>query len=114
MKKMTSRERRAEERRILAEMNEAMQEQTPKSEKPSGKQKSAPAKTAKKYDDTMPETVHCKRCKTLMENGVCPACGFTIYVPMNEEKRNKIKLVLTVVAFVVFAIVFIAMQYKKG
>lgn len=114
---MTSRERRAEERRILAEMDEAMQEQSPKTEKTNVDKKATSPKTkktAKKYDDTMPETVHCKRCKTLMENGVCPACGFKIYVPMNEEKRNKIKLVLTVVALVVFAIVFVAMQYKKG
>ena len=49
-----------------------------------------------------------------MENGVCPACGFTVYVPMSEEKRNKIKLTLTVVAFVVFIVIFVALQFKKG
>ena len=109
MKRMTSRERRAEERRILAEMDEAMQEQA--EEKAKKEEKSAPTR---KPDELMPDTLHCRRCKTVMENGVCPNCGFKVYMPMDEEQRGKIKLALTVVGFVVFIIIFVVMQIKKG
>ncbi len=111
-KKKTARERRAEERQILAQMNEAMEGQETKTsaEKP----KKQPKKEQRKYDSSMPEKVHCKRCRTLMENGVCPACGFKIYVPMDEEKRKKIKLVVTVVAIAVFIALFVALQFKNA
>ena len=66
------------------------------------------------FDSTMPEQVHCKRCKTLMENGVCPSCGFKIYTPMDMEKREKIKMVTTIIGFVVFFVIFIILQIKKG
>ena len=49
-----------------------------------------------------PKQIHCKRCKTLMENGVCPNCGFKMYVPMDEKKQKKIRLIsgaLLIVAF---------------
>ena len=109
---MTARERRAEERQILAKMDEAMAEQETKTsaEKP----KQQPKKEPRKYDSSMPSQVHCKRCRTLMENGVCPACGFKIYVPMDEEKRKKIKLAMTVVAVVVFIALFVALQFKNN
>ena len=114
MKRMTSRERRAEERRILAEMDEAMQEQSVQKQETGEETAGKDVKTKKKQDDSMPSTLHCKRCKTVMENGVCPACGFKVYVPMDEEKRKKIKLALTVVGFVVFIIIFVALQFKKA
>lgn len=113
-KKMTSRERRAEERRILAEMDAAMAEQTPSE---SGKTVTAEqVETPKKnrgYDSSMPEQVHCKRCKTLMENGVCPLCGFRIYVPVSEEKRKKIRLWVGAVAIAVFLVLFVILQFSK-
>ena len=114
MKKMTSRDRRAEERRILAEMDEAMAKQKPAEQPQTTTPKKKKARSIHRYDDSMPQKVHCKRCKTLMKNGVCPACGFTVYVPMSEEKRTKIKLTLTVVALVVFIVIFVALQFKKG
>ena len=49
-----------------------------------------------------------------MEHGVCPACGFKIYVPMDEEKRKKIKLITTVVAVAAFIVLFVVLQFKKG
>ena len=66
------------------------------------------------YDSTMPQEVHCKHCKTVMKNGVCPACGFKIYVPMDEKKREKIKLITTIIGFAVFFVIFIILQFKKG
>ena len=117
MKKMTSRERRAEERRILAEMDEAMKAQDSQTQK-TEEEGTTPAKTVKRTktqdNGIMPSTLHCKRCKTVMENGVCPACGFKIYMPMDEEKRKKIKMALTVVGFVVFIIIFVAIQFKNA
>ena len=112
-KKMTARERRAEERQILAQMDEEMAKKQEKTSSEQPKKQSKNQQT-RKYDDTMPEKVHCKRCKTLMENGVCPACGFKIYVPMDEEKRKKIKLAMTVVAVVVFIALFVALQFKNN
>ena len=116
MKKMTSRERRAEERRILAEMDEAMQEQA--AQKPEIKEEKTSTKKEKpirkREDGIMPSTLHCKHCKTLMENGVCPACGFKVYMPMDEEKRKKIKMALTVVGFAVFIVIFVIIQFKNA
>ena len=52
-----------------------------------------------------PEQIHCKRCKTLMEKGVCPNCGFTMYVPMDETKQRKIRLISGAILIVVFALI---------
>ena len=54
------------------------------------------------YHETMPEKLHCPRCKTVMEKGVCPTCGHRIYVPMDRAKQNKIKLISTCVLMAVF------------
>lgn len=112
--KKTRREKREEEARIVAEMDEAMQNlqaeqvQTSTTEDAPKKQKRTPI-----TDELMPETMHCKRCKTLMENGVCPTCGFRIYIPMEKEKRNKIKVVVTAIAMAVFVAIFLIMQFIK-
>ena len=52
-----------------------------------------------------PTEIHCKRCKTLMEKGVCPNCGFKIYVPMDETKQKRIRLILGGVLLVAFALI---------
>ena len=62
------------------------------------------------YGAFAPSQLHCKHCKTLMEEGVCPTCGYKVYVPMTSEKRDKIKTVATIVAFVVLIAVFVAIQ----
>ena len=119
--KKTRAEKRAEEARIIAEMTEAMQDLQEQSGKTGLNQESKTAqvkakekkKTASDVDELMPEKIHCKRCKTLMENGVCPTCGFKVYIPMEKEKRNKIKLVITAVAMAVFVVMFVLMQFKK-
>lgn len=106
--KKTKAEKREEEARIIAEMDEALQQakaENEKTETPAKKQKRKPIE-----DEDMPSKLHCKRCKTLMENGVCPTCGFTVYIPMEKEKRNKIKLVVTAVAMAIFVIVFVITQ----
>jgi len=119
MSKQTRKERKEEERRIVAEMEEAMQvyekaqqEQAEQGESPENEQ-SAP-KNRGIYDDTMPEQIHCRHCRTLMENGVCPNCGFRIYVPMAKEKRDKIRLITAGICMGIFVVLFIISQIQKG
>ena len=52
------------------------------------------------------QTIHCRRCRTLMENGVCPDCGFKMYVPMSDEQRKKIRKAGTIVGFIIFAVLY--------
>lgn len=107
MSKKTRKEKREEEARILAEMEDAMQEQR----RESGA--SAEKKPERAYDASMPERIHCRKCKTLMENGKCPTCGHTVYVPMDKNKQNKIKLIATIVLIVGFIIIFALTQATK-
>ena len=84
MARKTREEKREEERRIIAEMESAM-----------------------------PQKIHCKRCKTLMENGVCPVCGFRIYVPMDERKRKKVRIIVAAACIAVFAALFLIFGLHK-
>ena len=58
--------------------------------------------------------LHCRRCGTKMENGVCKTCGFKMYVPMDKEKQQKIKLIGTAILMAVFVVLFIVLQFKKN
>ena len=114
MSKKTRAEKRAEEERIIAQMEEGLKEQglsMPTSSYSGGNKKK---KHENGYDETMPKKIHCKRCKTLMENGVCPTCGHTVYVPMEKGKRDKVRLIVAVICMVVFVIAFIAIQAKNS
>ena len=57
---------------------------------------------------------HCRRCRAVMQNGVCPTCGFKMYVPMDEKKLRKIKLILTAVGMAIFLAIFLYIQIKNG
>ena len=105
MSKMTRKEKQAEERRIIAEMDGALQGNK-------GAQPIEDQADNRGYDETMPDKIHCRRCKTLMEKGVCPTCGFRIYVPMDKKKREKMKLTLAILFMAVFLAVFIWTQVK--
>lgn len=72
------------------------------------------AKEQKKSYGDMPEQMHCQKCRTLMENGKCPACGHTVYIPMSKSKQDKIKLALAVVFMAAFVVLFVLLQIKKG
>ena len=97
--------RREEEREILKKMEETIEEEKAGAETPL-------AKTEKKQffgilEDNTPGKVHCRRCKTLMEKGVCPVCGFHIYIPMDEGKKKKVRLIIGGVCFALFLVLFI-------
>ena len=104
--------RKEEEAQVLAQMNAALLEKGVKTEqKPMTKAEKRREKRNSGYDDTMPEKIHCPRCKTLMEKGKCHNCGYYVYVPMNEKTRNKIRLILggiliagMVIAFMIYKI----------
>ena len=98
----------AKERRMKKRAAERQQSQAP-TPKPQ-KQKTV---KPREYGEDMPSQLHCPRCKTLMDKGVCPHCGYYVYVPMDKAKQKKIKLVLTVVGLVAFAVLFVAIQLGK-
>ncbi len=102
MSKQTRQQKKEEEKRIIAEMEEALREA-----KGESAEEALPEKSGKKQIyATEPKQIHCRRCKTLMENGVCPACGYKIYMPMDDKKRNKIRLIAAIVFVVIGVIVF--------
>ena len=105
MARQTRAERKAEEARILAEMDAAMGKSSPTADTETEKQGGT-------YSSNR-ETIHCKRCKSLMENGVCPICGYKIYMPMDESKRKKIRTVVSVVCVAAFVVLFLILQLKK-
>lgn len=115
MSKNTRAEKKAEEARIIAEMEAAVREQR-ETEQADVREKPLPQKSNNSglLLDVTPEQIHCRRCKTLMENGVCPTCGFKIYVPMQKEKRDKIRLITTTVAMVALVVLFVILQIVKN
>ena len=108
MSKQTRAEKRAREAQILAEMDEAMAEQ--KAEEAVAESETPAQKQRKWYRDNTPTEVHCKHCRTLMENGVCPNCGFHIYVPMDKAKREKIRWIVGGVCLAAFLVVFLCLK----
>lgn len=122
MSKQAREKKRAEEERVLAELEAAVQEERAQAEEnaENSATENATVEGAEKkskqsfYGAIMPEQIHCRRCRTLMENGVCPTCGYKIYVPISEEKRKKIRNIGTIIALVAFLIIFVAIQASKG
>ena len=109
------RNRREEERLMIEEMERAMAEQEGREYIPPEK-KTREARRKERhadYGDGVPQKIHCQRCKTLMENGVCPACGHRIYVPMDKKKQDKIRLIVAGVCIAVFVIIFAIGQFLK-
>ena len=119
MSKKTRQEKKEEEKRLVAEFEEALAQERAKNSEGEEKEENKETQAERKggtsvYSSIEPETIHCRRCKTLMENGVCPTCGFKIYVPMSEEKRKKIKMVATAIGFAVFIAIFLIIQFTKN
>ena len=96
--------RKEQEKEILAQMEEAVNE-----EKKQADGKETPSKSSKLaelFKDKTPEQIHCRKCNTLMENGKCPSCGHSIYVPMDATKQMKIRLIIGAIGVAIFLIVF--------
>ena len=104
MGRQTREERRAEEKRIIAEMDEAMGIKA-------NPQKGVEAENQVGKYATKEQTIHCKRCKTTMENGICPVCGYRVYTPMDEQKRKKIRIIVGAVCVVVFLAAFLILRF---
>ncbi len=88
--------KREEERRILAEFDEALQKERAEREEEHEEEK----------------VFHCSRCKTEMKKGVCPTCGHTMYVGMSEKERKKIRRIVWIVGLVIFALLFVVINLK--
>ena len=108
MSKKSREQKREEERRIIAQMESAQEQDREGGQAP----QTAPA--PKKNGDKQKQRYHCPKCKTLLEeDGLCPTCGYKMYIPMDEKQRNKVKVILTVVLMVIFAVLFVILQFKK-
>jgi hypothetical protein len=105
MSKQTRKERREEEARILADFQEALKENSGEAQKEESKEEKKAS-----FDGVQPQTIHCRKCKTLMENGVCPNCGYKMYVPMDSEKQKKIRWIATGVCVVAFFLLLIILE----
>ncbi|MBQ7923920.1 MAG: hypothetical protein IJ329_01285 [Clostridia bacterium] len=104
MSKKTRAEKRAEEARIIAEMEgvtPAVSQNTASTENQTGKYASNT------------EKIYCKRCKSVMDKGVCPVCGYRVYTPMEEETRKRIRAIVTVGCIAVFLALFFILRIGR-
>lgn len=114
-KKMTKAERKEAERRMIAEMDEAMKgggAKTDASETDCKNEEGRGAMTENKAENPRgkgaPRQARCRRCGAAMENFTCPVCGYKEYVPMDEKKLKKIRAtigIICIAAFVVWLVV---------
>ena len=98
-----------QEKKILEEMDAAMAEQaeeTSAQEQESGEQ---PQKQGI-FTDKTPKVLHCRRCRSEMKDGVCPTCGFKMYVPMDEMKQKNIRLIVGGICLVGFVLLLLLMK----
>lgn len=92
MKRQSRRERKEEERRILAEMDAAMMEiKKGESNEQEGAEESCE---------------YCPRCRSAIEKNRCSVCGYRVYKPMSAKTRRTVRIVLGVVLIAVFALIF--------
>ena len=102
-----SAQKKEEEKKILAEMDAAMSEKAKTEEvAPSN---AAPQKKGA-FADKTPKVLHCRQCRTEMKEGVCPACGFRMYVPMDENKQKNIRFILGGICLVAFVVLLLLMK----
>ncbi len=114
MSKQTKGQKKEEEARRVGEMEDTLKKGS-ESNKTAFSGEGQSEKRRGDIFDATPERVHCRRCKTLMgEDGVCPTCGFRMYVPMDKKKRDKIKLIGTVILMAVFVVLFVVLQAMKS
>lgn len=89
----TRKEKREEEQRIIREMEEALA--------PNGQTDSIPQdKTA----STNEQKRFCRRCRAEIFSEKCHVCGYKEYVPMDEKKQKKIRLIVGGVCIAVFIV----------
>ncbi len=91
--------KKEEEKRVIAEMEAGLKERETITE------------TETQTDEE--PVMHCKRCRTVMQKGVCPACGFRVYVPMDEKKVQKIRMIAGGICIVVFLVILLIKEICK-
>ena len=95
-------QRKEEEAKIIAQMEEALREneQLKKENEP---------ESAETSEEKSKDTLHCHKCGTVMENGKCPKCGYYVYVPMDPKMQRKIRLIVGgvfIVGFLIFLLLY--------
>ncbi|MBR4942902.1 MAG: hypothetical protein IKZ28_02625 [Clostridia bacterium] len=100
----TKAEKRAEEEKIIAEMEEAMRElNASKTEEELSAEESR-----SDADGENPKGSHCPKCGKVTDKGSCPSCGFRAYQPMDERTVKRVRLIVggvLILAFIIFMIV---------
>ena len=102
MSKQTRAQKKEEERRIIEEFENALAEER-------GANQTEPIETEEPKPQETPSRegkIYCRRCKAVMEKGVCPVCGYRIYMPMDDAKRQKIRIITASVCLIIFAIIW--------
>lgn len=94
-------EKKLEEEKILAEMDEAMKEQSQEEKT----QKNSKLSTI--FQDKTPQQLHCRKCQTMMKDGVCPTCGFRMYVGMDKEKQKQIRMIAGGVCLLILLLILL-------
>ncbi len=112
MSKQTRAEKKAEEARIVAEMESAMRgEDKPLAANPD--QTTENTENIENDGGTYAPTgqkLYCKRCKSVMQEGVCPVCGYRTYMPMAADKVKHVRIIVAAVSIAVFFILFLVLR----
>jgi rubrerythrin len=110
MSKRSRAERKAEEARMIAEMDEAMDQN--RAEKEENSKNEAPMYKTNAKMGYEPEVLHCRKCGTQLKDGVCPKCGYKVYIPMDEQKVKRIRLIVGCVCVALCLVVLIILKIK--
>ena len=100
----TKAEKRAEEEKIIAEMEEAMRELNASKTEESLSTEEIPLGAEEENSNVL----HCPKCGKVTDKGVCHSCGFRTYQPMDERTVKRVRLIVggvLILAFIIFMIV---------
>ena len=97
--------RKEREQEILARMEEGLRENEEK-KKNEGAEEQTEEVTQEVAQEEIPQ-LHCRKCKALMEDGKCPACGYTMYTPIDPRTQRRVCLILTAVCLVALVVIWV-------
>ena len=98
--------RKEREQEILARMEEGLREneEQKKGASVEGQTESVQQETP---SQEMIAQLHCRKCKALMEDGKCPACGYTMYTPIDPRIQRRVRLILTAACLVALVVIWL-------
>jgi rubrerythrin len=115
MAKQSRAERKAEEAKIIAELDEEMKKSSSAKDVGNSTDKNeneAPMYKTSAKNSYEPEVLHCRKCGTKMQDGVCPKCGYKVYIPMDEQKMKKIRFIVGCVCIAAVLVILVIWKIK--